>query len=444
MLRNLFVILLAGFGTAYALTGAFNGLLYYLWVAHFRPESWVWDSLISSLNLSMIAGIMTLVGALFGRARFGFTVRTALLVAFCAQNIAATMLSPFFVDGWTPLSNFIKSVVIVYLMPTLATDLVKLRRVFMVIALSLGFEGAKQGWVMLVTSPGAQNLNEVAHLGDNNAVAVGMLMVVALMIGLAGSAEKRWERHLYQFMALGVLYRSLSTYSRGGLLACVAMGLWYVFRSKQRFFALVSIGLAGALLLPVLPSEFWTRMSTINEAREDIESADGSIRGRLHFWRVAVVMANQNPLTGVGNFAYNANYDRYDPSGGEFGVNRSVHSSWFGVLAELGYPGFVLYVTIILAAFSACFRARAATARGAPKVFETYALALEMGLVAFAVGGSFVILHTNELVWHFIGLTMALHALAVAYPVGATDAVPASGAAAEAGSVAPAGVWKHA
>jgi O-antigen ligase len=146
----------------------------------------------------------------------------------------------------------------------------------------------------------------------------------------------------------------------------------------------------------------------------------------------------------VGNSAYHVHYDRYDPSEGEFGVSRSVHSSWFGVLAELGYPGFFLFATIIIAAFRACFVARAAAARGAPKAFQTYALALEMGLVAFAVGGSFVILHTNEVVWHFIGMTMALHALAIAHAVESPEAVPTSAAIAGTRSVPPAVTWKHA
>jgi O-antigen ligase len=205
----------------------------------------------------------------------------------------------------------------------------------------------------------------------------------------------------------------LTTYSRGGLLASIAVGLWFLFRSKHKAFALVSLVLACALILPVLPTEFWVRMGTINEAAEDIESSDTSIQGRLHFWKVAIAMAADSPLLGVGNFQYNAAYDRYDPTGGEFGRQRSVHSSWFGTIAELGYPGLIVLVLIIVAAFNACFRVRAAVARGAPKELENYALALEMGLVAFVVGGSFVVLQYNELVWHFIALTMALRSIAV-------------------------------
>jgi O-antigen ligase len=211
------------------------------------------------------------------------------------------------------------------------------------------------------------------------------------------------------------------------------MGIWFLFRSKQKAFALTSLALACALILPILPAEFWNRMSTIDEARQDIDSADGSIQGRLHFWSVALVMADQNPILGVGNFGYNAAYDQYDPSGGTFGTDRSVHSSWLGTLAELGYPGLIVFVLIVVSAFNACFRARAAVARGAPKELENYALALEMGLVAFVVGGSFVILQYNELVWHFIGLTMAVRLIAVHAEARETAADATAPAAATAG-----------
>ena len=108
------------------------------------------------------------------------------------------------------------------------------------------------------------------------------------------------------------------------------------------------------LIAPAMPGEFWDRMRSIEEA------ADGSARGRLHFWGVAVDMAEDSPLVGVGHNAYNVTYDRYDTSNGEFGTGRSVHSVWFGLLAELGYPGLLLFVAQLLLGFRAASRARRA------------------------------------------------------------------------------------
>ena len=67
-------------------------------------------------------------------------------------------------------------------------------------------------------------------------------------------------------------------------------------------------------------------------------------------------MAAQNPVFGVGLNAFNKAYDDYDFLKGGYGKGRSVHSSWFGMLAELGYVGFTLYVSILILAVVTCHR----------------------------------------------------------------------------------------
>ena len=107
---------------------------------------------------------------------------------------------------------------------------------------------------------------------------------------------------------------------------------------------------------------------------------------------------------------------------GVFGTQRSVHSSWFSVLAELGYVGLGLFVLTVVLALLACRRARR-LAPSAPDqaTLREFGIALEIGLVAIAVGGTFVIAQYTELLWHMIGLTIALNRLSAE----ASAAVPA-------------------
>jgi hypothetical protein len=79
-----------------------------------------------------------------------------------------------------------------YLMLMLIDDFVKFRAVLLVMALSLGLEGAKQGWFYLLTSPGGPNTNPIPFLGDNNGVAVGMLMLVPIFTLLAQTTPGKW------------------------------------------------------------------------------------------------------------------------------------------------------------------------------------------------------------------------------------------------------------
>jgi hypothetical protein len=57
MLRNIFVLSIIAIGIFYAAQGPFYALLFYLWNAYFRPEYWVWSTLIGQLNLSLFIGL---------------------------------------------------------------------------------------------------------------------------------------------------------------------------------------------------------------------------------------------------------------------------------------------------------------------------------------------------------------------------------------------------
>jgi probable O-glycosylation ligase (exosortase A-associated) len=281
----------------------------------------------------------------------------------------------------------------------------------MAIALSLGFEAAKQGWAQLVINPGGTNLNENPALGDYIGVAVGMLLLVPMMIALERTSKLKPERWMHSFLAVGVMYRAIASYSRGGFLAGAAVGLVYAWRSPYRFRALIGAALVATLILSVMPDAFWNRMSTITVEQDPVQR-DSSAVSRLHFWRVAIEMTKDKPIFGVGLNAFQQAYPVYDFSNGAFGKRRSVHSAWLGLLSELGIPAFIVFVTTIFLAFKACWRARRLARDGliSPELGH-FAVAIETGLIAFAVGASFVIFQYVEMLWHVIALSMAVNHL---------------------------------
>jgi probable O-glycosylation ligase (exosortase A-associated) len=413
MLRMAFVFAIVAFGITQAMRGPFYALLFYLWIAYFRPEMWVWSDFVASLNLSLIVGVFVVIRTLFSQEKIRFGVGPCLMFIFLTQSLISTLSSSEFDYAWRYFTEFAKATVICVLIISLVTDERRLRLALLIIAISLGFEAAKQGWAQFIMNPGGQNDNEVVILGDNNAVAVGMYMLVPIILALGRTATTRWERFGHRFAAVGVLYRAIVTYSRGGFLACGAIGLHYLLRSKRKVGALIGIAVVAGLIVPVLPDRFWSRMDTIPESTEEIDESDNSIKGRIHFWHVAVRMANDHPLLGVGHNSFNKFYDRYDFSNGLYKRNRSVHSSWFGLLSELGYPGLLLFVVILIYAFWQCRRVRRLS-KTRPDLanLAVYASAIEAALLAFTVGGSFVIFHYNEMLWHTFALSMAVGRIA--------------------------------
>lgn len=431
MLRTIFVLaIIAGF-TVFAVQSPFYALLFYLWVSYFRPELWVWSGFLYSLNLQFVVGFWLVLFTMLSTPRIRFGVGPLLLLLLLLQGLLST--SESLAPGWAWLywQEFAKALLIGYLMLVLITTEQRLRLALVVIALSLGFEGAKQGWAQLILNPGARNDNTWVMLGDNNGVAIGMLMLLSLLTGLVRTSSTLLERSVGRFLAVGVAYRAISTYSRGGFLAAGGLVLHHVLRSPRKIRGLVAIAVLAAVIVPVLPTEFWDRMSTIQMTAEG-QYLDGSTAGRFHYWRVAVVMANDRPFTGVGQNAFNVVYNTYDWSHGRFGWSRSVHSAWFGMLAELGYPGFILFVVILGWAFLSCWRTRR-LARNRPELsnLAIYASAIEGALLTAAIGGTFFPFQYNEMLWHTIALSMVVAQLArdrVALPEAAT--VPEARAAA--------------
>jgi O-antigen ligase len=220
-----------------------------------------------------------------------------------------------------------------------------------------------------------------------------MAMLTPLLSALAATSTG-WYKRGAQFVNVGIIYRGLSTYSRGGFLSFGAVAGFAFLRSHRKARTLVAGALVAALILPVLPRRSGIGCRPLPASDEE---RDDSQRGRLHFWQVAITMVNDRPLLGVGHAAFPSAYDSYDWTDGVTDRRRSVHSSWFGILADTGYPAFALFLFILLSSLWTCRRVRRMAKRG--EISESlghYAIGLESALVAFIVGGTFVPFTTSK------------------------------------------------
>jgi putative inorganic carbon (HCO3(-)) transporter len=406
MIRLIFVLILICLGAGISLKGPFYGLLFYLWNAYFRPESWLWSNSLRGIPLSFLIGGYIIISFIFSASKFYISGRVCVLFLFLLHTFFSTFFSLYYGYAWPFWVEFFKIIVMCYMILVLVDDFKKFRLVLLVIVSSLSFEGAKQGWMHLLTSPGYPNFNPLPFLGDNNGVAVGMLMLVPTIALLSQTTQRVYMRLFYWIVLIGVLYRGLSTYSRGGFIACALMALALWLHALKKLQILLVI-LPIALLIGIsLPQPFWDRMQTITTYQED---EDASALGRLHYWEVAVAMAQSNPIFGVGFNAFNEAYNTYDFSHGQFGRNRSVHSSIFGVIAELGYVGVSFYILIISLAFRSCYKVMKLS-KNRPELFELYtsAKSLQVSLIVFLAGGSFLAFQYFEMLWHYIALCFVL------------------------------------
>jgi O-antigen ligase len=187
----------------------------------------------------------------------------------------------------------------------------------------------------------------------------------------------------------------------------------FAFLQRRPAIWLVGLVVAGQLTYRYapMPEGYLDRIETIQTYEE---VGDNSAIGRFHFWEVAQAMAQSNPL-GVGLRRFDRAYDDYDFSGGQHGGRRSVHSSHFQVLAEVGYLGAAIWIAMFGYAMATCLRIRYRAGRASHltpddrRFYVAISTGFAASMVAFIVGGAFIALAINDLTWMTFAGVAAMH-----------------------------------
>ena len=358
-------------------------------------------------RLSLFVSLFLLISTLITGIKFRFTLFAGLLSLVVIHSLISAINSNYSDIAISYWIDFIKVIVISYLITMLVKSEKDLRITLIVISLSLGLEGAKQGWAQLILNPGATNNNTHPLLGDNNGVAVGMLMIVPILFALYQTTEKKMIKYGFAFLAIGVIYRAISTYSRGGFLTFLTMCIIFWLRSKNKIKPIIIFVLLVAIIYPVLPQEFWDRMSTIDASEDE---RDASAAGRVYFWKVAYEMAQKNPVFGVGHNVYREAYVAFQHEDARFAQRRAVHSAWFGILAEWGYPGIILFISFFYYSLFSCAKVRKQCKNNTElKSLLIYCNSIETSLISCSVGITFLSFQYYEILWHFFALAAVIN-----------------------------------
>jgi putative inorganic carbon (hco3(-)) transporter len=415
MLRTAFVALILIPGLAAAFFSRFSALLLYVWFAMFRPQEWLWID-ISELRLSFVIGAVLVVPCLatgiFPAVFTAFGVGSSLLLASASVAQFGAVRPDI---GWEWLGYLARTVLISLMIPPLATSRKRILLLVAVLSGSFLFHGMKAGLWSLMHG-GIHYFNGFAGVfSDNNGFAVGTAMAMFPVLAVAQNVRQpvtRWAlmAGAGPLSAMAVI----SLFSRGGFLALVSGMLVFVILQRRARYVVLSLAVISALALTLpYPTGYDHRLSFI--ADPETIATDMSSAGRLHFWRVAIDMAEARPF-GVGLRNFEQSYDFFDSSGGLYGRARSVHNSFFQMLAETGFAGLAVYLFLIGWTFRTLFRVRKRASNDSLSFdhrhfYFTLANGMLASMVAFVVGGSTLSLAVNDLTWLTMGTVVALDRL---------------------------------
>jgi probable O-glycosylation ligase (exosortase A-associated) len=369
----------------FILTRPYIGLLVWSWLGYMNPHRLTWGFAYSFPWVMLIA-IVTLVSLLVSKEKKA--VRLTPTVVFLFLFFVWTTVTTFFAvqpaSAWQEWEEFGKVFIMVLVTLMLVKDRQRMHWLIWAIAVSIGFWGLKGG-VFTVLHGGNYHVYGPprSFFSNNNDTALVLCMVLPLMRYLQLQTARKYVRRGLGLAMLLTGIAVLGTYSRGGLITLAVVSTALFLKSRGR----IAVALVFLALLitayQFMPAQWMERMDTLQNA-SSVETA----QTRMQSWEFAANVAIHHPAMGGGFNVYQnpEAWVQYAPEGA---VRRAVHSIYFRVLGEHGFPGLVLFLALLFFSWRNCGRVRRIT-RGSPQDKWAFDLAsmLQVSLLAYMVGGA--------------------------------------------------------
>jgi probable O-glycosylation ligase (exosortase A-associated) len=373
------------------------GILMWFWISLMNPHRLVYG-FAADLSYAMIVAIVTLASWLLFHPeerkappadRMTFLI-VAMMIWISITSLSAGGFPSDVLRIWSDAEKMLLMTLVAYIMTNTRE---RFDQLVLVCVLSLAFYGFRGGVFTVLTGGGSRVLGPTGTMiADNNDLGVSLTMILPLLFYLQyryAQPYLKWPmRILIGFTAIGCLF----TYSRGALLAMLAMAstLWLRARHKIAVGAMIVVAVAGVLYSA--PEEWFDRMHTIRTYHED-----GSAQGRLYYWQLSWNIALKYPVTGAGfRWMFNPAWVNRELAGSglpPLNRPRAPHSIWFETLGNHGFVGLSLFVLFfVVAVMDARWLIRQTRDRPDLAWANHFGRMLQVSIVGFAVGGSFVTL----------------------------------------------------
>lgn len=384
------------------------GILVWSWLSYMNPHRQTWG-FAYDMPFAMIVAVTLMVAMVLSREKYRlpWSGTLVLWLVFLAWMSLSTVLAIYPERAMTLYTTVIKIQFMTLVTLMLITDTNKIRALVWVIAGSIGFYSVKGGLFTLMTGGGYRVYGPAeSYLAENNAMALATLMVIPLMVYLYQVyRHNRWLRLLLGISILLSMVSVFGSQSRGALISIAAVAGFFWLKSQSKIITGTGLVLLAVLTFSFMPASWHERMATIANYQED-ESA----MGRLHAWEYSINIASDR-LTGGGFNSWSADtYALYSPEARN--TNTVAHSIYFSLLADHGWPGLIMYLTLLFIAWRNLARVIAQT-RDSDSEFNPALLArmLQVSLIAYMSGGAFLSLSYFDLPWHIIAISILLGTL---------------------------------
>jgi probable O-glycosylation ligase (exosortase A-associated) len=418
---------LAGIGAG--LVSPFAAILVWTWLSVMSPQVETFG-FARTLPLNLVVAIVAIGGLVLSRERKlpindGLIWLACAFLAWCTLN-GFVAVNPDW--SWPYWDRTWKIFALGLLVAIAAHSRARIHALVWMIVASLFYYGVKGGAFTLLTG-GASHVYGPAGtiIGDNNQLALALLMALPLANYLRSQSAKRWIRNLLLAgMGLSVV-AILGTYSRGGFIGLAVLCIAAFTKVRRKFAFLVITAMVMVPALMAMPDAFYQRLQTIHDY-----DTDNSFQGRVLAWHVAYDYARDHFPFGAGFYApqlpqvFHAYYPDEMP--------HAAHSIYFQVLGEQGFVGLGLYLALLLLTFLKSFRlSRRLKAEPGQEAYAELTNMMQLSLLVFCLSGAALSMAYYDVFIIFLGTLVAIRGQTAAQAVRLAHRRPLAVAPASAG-----------
>ena len=255
---------------------------------------------------------------------------TALLIIFAILFSLSTYFAIDYPSAYELWDRHIKTVALVFVIMGMTNSKLRIQALLWMLALSIGYYAVKGGGYFLISGGSADSPvfgPDETMIDDNNHLALAILITIPLLYYLRSTTESP----LVKWVLLGVIVISVmaivGTYSRGGFVGLVVVGIAFMMTARRRLAAVLMAGTLALGIVSVAPPDWVARISGISGFKKDESSIS-----RLAAWQTSWNLALDRPLIGGGFSAietpntyvkYRGTVDKTEADG------RAAHSIYF-------------------------------------------------------------------------------------------------------------------
>lgn len=385
-----------------ALCGLINpvlGLLFFIHITIFRPESLVWGNLAFG-RLHLLAACIVLTGYFIHRANYRGNITANyqrknlhIFLGFIIWLLVITFLAESSVQlSFEKTVEVIKIFVLCFLFAKLITTARRIDLYVWVTSLSFGMLSL---WGFQQGLAGNPRLDTLWPGGSNYIAAQLALMAPFVLAKALDTALLTRYRLVFLACTLSIILCCIYTDSRGGFIGLSVGMLVLVLQIKQRVKGIIGITVLIVLALQWVPENYSNRLASIFEEKE----RDTSAESRFVTWTIAFRIWQDHPIAGVGLENFSPVKETYADKVGDivtsdemfgliFNRQRYPHGLYPGMMAETGLVGLGLFLMLLLRNIFCRFPAAFARPENQPS-FYLQVKGAQAGLIGFAAAAFF-------------------------------------------------------